>query len=81
VRVILTVLTIVFCTSSVWCRDVPKAEVFAGYSYLNLDTNQLTSRQSANGWESSVSGNFNKWLAADLKGGAFRRSQRAQTRR
>jgi len=66
VRVILTILTMVVCATSVWCRDLPKAEVFAGYSYLNIDTNKLTSRQNANGWETSVSGNFNKWLAAEF---------------
>ena len=46
--------------------DVPKAEVYVGYSYLNIDTNNLTSRQSANGWEASVSGNFNTCLAAEF---------------
>ena len=46
--------------------DVPKAEVFVEYAYLNIDTNNLTSRQSANGWETSVSGNFNKWLGAEF---------------
>ncbi len=46
-------------------QGVPRAEIFGGYSYLNVDTNGLTSRQSFNGWESSVSGNFNKWLAAE----------------
>ena len=45
---------------------MPKAEVFAGYSYLNIDTNKLTSRQSTNGWGTSVSANFNKWLAAEF---------------
>lgn len=44
----------------------PKAEIFAGYSYLNVDTNNLTSRQSAHGWETSISGNFNKWLAVEF---------------
>ena len=39
--------------------------MFAGYSYLNLHK-PVDSRQSANGWESSVSGNFNKWLAAEF---------------
>jgi hypothetical protein len=43
-----------------------RAELFGGYSYLNIDTNGLTaSRQNANGWEASVSGNFNKWFAAE----------------
>jgi membrane-associated protease RseP (regulator of RpoE activity) len=43
-----------------------RADIFGGYSYLNIDTNGLTSsRQNANGWEASISGNFNKWLAAE----------------
>ncbi len=45
----------------------PAAEVFVGYSYLNFNTSGLTSsRQSANGWEASVSGNFNRWFALEL---------------
>jgi len=43
------------------------AEVYGGYSYLNVDTNDLTSRQSANGWETGVSGNFNRWFAAEAE--------------
>ena len=42
-----------------------KADLFGGYSYLNIDTNGLTSRQNANGWETSLSGNFNKWFAVE----------------
>jgi hypothetical protein len=42
-----------------------KADLFGGYSYLNIDTNALTSRQNANGWETSLSGNFNKWFAVE----------------
>jgi hypothetical protein len=42
-----------------------RADLFAGYSYLNIDTNGLSSRQNANGWEASLSGNFNKWFAAE----------------
>lgn len=55
---------IVLSTSAVpqW---FPKGEVYGGYSYVNIDTNGLSSRQSANGWEASVSGNFNKWFAAE----------------
>ncbi len=45
----------------------PAAEVFVGYSYLNFNTNGLTtSRKSANGWEASVSGNLNRWFALEL---------------
>jgi hypothetical protein len=42
-----------------------RADLFGGYSYLNIDTNGLSSRQNANGWETSISGNFNKWFAAE----------------
>ncbi len=42
-----------------------RADLFGGYSYLNIDTNGLSSRQSANGWEASISGNFNKWFAVE----------------
>lgn len=42
-----------------------RADLFGGYSYLNIDTNGLTSRQNANGWEASLSGNFNKWFAVE----------------
>ena len=47
-----------------------RADLFGGYSYVNIDTNGLSSRQNANGWEASVSGNFNKWFAveADVNG-------------
>ena len=48
-----------------------KADLFGGYSYVNIDTNGLTSRQSANGWEASVSGNFNKWFAVEGDVSAF----------
>lgn len=40
-------------------------DLFGGYSYLNIDTNNLGPRQSANGWEAAVSGNLNKWFAVE----------------
>ena len=42
-----------------------RADLFGGYSYVNIDTNGLTSRQNANGWEASISGNFNRWFAVE----------------
>jgi hypothetical protein len=51
-----------------------RADVFAGYSYLNVDTNGLSSRQSANGWEGSLSGNFNKWFAAEASVSGYYRN-------
>jgi hypothetical protein len=46
-------------------QDLPRAEVFGGYSYLNADFNGLIPRKSANGWEASVSVNFDNRLAAE----------------
>src|ERR1700733_4341651 len=61
------VCTLLFClvVPSVAFSQESRADLFAGYSYLNIDTNGLTPRQSANGWEASVSGNFNKWFAVE----------------
>ena len=61
---LLLVLGLVFC-GPVFAQDAPRVEVFGGYSYLNIDTNGLSSRQSANGWEASVSGNFNRRFAVE----------------
>jgi hypothetical protein len=54
-----------FVVSSLTFGQDSRADLFGGYSYLNIDTNGLSSRQSANGWEVSVSGNFNKWFAVE----------------
>jgi hypothetical protein len=58
------VLGLLFCGSAV-AQDVPLVEVFGGYSYLNVDTNGLSDRQSANGWEASVNGNFNRIFSVE----------------
>ena len=52
-------------------QNASKAEVFGGYSYVNVDTNGLTSRQSANGWEAGVVGSFNRWLGAEFEANAY----------
>jgi hypothetical protein len=51
---------------------IPAAEIFVGYSYLNFNAGLTTSRQSANGWEASVSGNFNRWLPWNRRSGYYR---------
>jgi hypothetical protein len=50
-----------------------RADLFAGYSYVNIDTNELSSRQNANGWELAVTG-FNKWLAVEGDGSGYYKS-------
>lgn len=47
-------------------------DVFGGYSYVSVDTNGLTSsRQSANGWEASLSVNLHKYFAAEVDGSGY----------
>lgn len=51
--------------------DFPRAEVFAGYSYLSVDTSGASSdRQSLNGWNAQANINANRWfgLTADVGG-------------
>ncbi len=58
---------VVFClavTSLSFCQD-SRADLYGGYSYVNIDTNGLASRQNANGWEAAVSGSFSKWFAVE----------------
>ncbi len=63
-RLLCTVGICLLVSSFAFGQD-SRADLFGGYSYLNIDTNGLSSRQSANGWEASISGNFNKWFAVE----------------
>jgi hypothetical protein len=74
-RICVLVLGIVLCLCSpAFGQDTPSVEIFGGYSYLNVDTNNLnlifgtnnlSHRQSANGWETSVSSNINRLIAVE----------------
>ena len=55
-------LAIVLYASSLWCQDVPKAEVFGGYSYLR---NVNGGGQGASGGVASAAYNFNTWLGIE----------------
>jgi hypothetical protein len=47
-------------------QELRRFEVFGGYSYVNANTvGTMSNRQSANGWEASVSGNFNGQFALE----------------
>ena len=63
-RRVCTFLFCLFISSLAFSQD-SRADLFGGYSYVNIDTNGLTSRQNANGWEASISGNFNRWIAIE----------------
>ena len=58
---------VVFClaASGITLGQDSRADLYGGYSYVNIDTNGLSPRQSANGWEASISGTFNKWFAVE----------------
>lgn len=49
--------------------QIPKANVFLGYSYMSADTNS-SSRANLNGWNGSVEGKVLPWvgIVADLNG-------------
>ena len=48
-------------------RETPKAELFGGYSYAGSDTH---------GWNGSIAGNVNRWLALVADVSATRRARR-----
>ena len=41
-------------------QDYPRAEVFGGYQYLHIGS--MGADVNANGWNASLTGNFNKWF-------------------
>jgi len=53
-----------------FASDVPLAEFFGGYSYLNADWEGLASRSGIHGWNASGAFNVNRWLGveADVSG-------------
>jgi hypothetical protein len=59
-----------FCFSAV-AQDFPGGHVYGGYSYLNIDTNGLSSRQNANGWEAGGTFNINYWLGIEGSGAGY----------
>ena len=45
-------------------QDVPRAEVFGGYTYLRCDTDDADLACNQHGWNASAAFNGNKWLGA-----------------
>lgn len=57
---------IVFCAVGSWAQDTSKVDFFGGYSFVHSDPGFGLLSGDANGWEGSLSYNWNNWLA--LKG-------------
>jgi len=66
-----SVLAVLLASISLVAQETPRAEIFGGYSYVNIDTNGLTSRQSANGWEASVTGYFTRYFGVEFSGAGY----------
>lgn len=69
-KIALAVFFAVFCFSSLSAQETPKAEIFAGYSYLNFGTESISDRLNLNGWVASAAFNLNRWVGveADFSG-------------
>jgi hypothetical protein len=68
-------LVIGLCALSAMAQEnLPKAEVFAGYQYGRF--NVVGTGLNMNGWNGSLTGNFNKWLGvtADFSGNYWNQS-------
>ena len=46
-------------------QEVPKAEIFGGYSFLSVSNKNSSDRQSLNGWEAAASANITKLFAVE----------------
>jgi outer membrane immunogenic protein len=65
-RVLLCLIPIVVLVSSVHAQEVPRVELFGGYSYLNLDTTGRTNRLNFNGFDTNVTFNVNRHLGVEV---------------
>jgi hypothetical protein len=60
---LLLLLTALLAVPAMGADEYPKAEIFGGFSYLNIDATALEfGRQNALGFQASVAGNFHKNL-------------------
>src|SRR5258708_36696045 len=67
-RFFVLVISVGLLSLPLMAQDYPKAEVFGGYQYLHLGGSGTDI--NANGWNASLTGNFNSWfgVAADFSG-------------
>ena len=67
-RIVVIALSIAFLTTAA-AAQIPKGNVFIGYSYLRTDLISGT-HDNLNGWNGSLEGKFLPWIGivADLSG-------------
>lgn len=63
-------LVVLLCASLAIAQEAPKAEVFGGYQYTNVDLKDLSGRQNTNGWDADVAFHVTKnfSLVGDISG-------------
>jgi hypothetical protein len=57
--------------SSMVCAQVPKANVFVGYSFMSADVPGSVQRENLNGWEVSLEGKVLPFLGIVADGGGY----------
>jgi opacity protein-like surface antigen len=60
-------------------QELPRTEIFGGYSYMRVDSQGLTVDQDLNGFNSSVTYNFNSFLGATAEFSALFGNAQAAT--
>jgi len=74
---ILTVVAAMLLSSVTHAQEFPRAEIFGGYAYVNVDVQSGVAssspipRQSANGWEVAPAFNVNRWLGIEGDFGGY----------
>ncbi len=61
----LIAVLLVMATATIASAQEYRVEHSLGYSYVNIGTNNLASRQNANGWQATDSINVSKWFAIE----------------
>jgi hypothetical protein len=59
-------------------QELPRIEIFGGYSYYRVPSHfgpdvyvYTTERAKLNGWNATVTGNFNRWVGVDADFGGY----------
>src|SRR5215469_3692909 len=74
-RIVFLILAIGLNSQRLLAQDVSKIDLFGGYQYTHLQPNL-----NLNGWNASVTGNFNSWFGVKLDfSGAYKSGGKMQT--
>ncbi len=67
-KFLVLVILLGLCSLAVMAQETPKAEVFGGYQYTRVSAGGVS--ENFNGWNASLTGNFNKYfgIAGDFSG-------------